>query len=310
MDTNFSEQSPNTGVLSAPTMVSSQSVGETSEPQSHQNDHSSEPGSGHEPSHSSDRETTSAQSGHSETDSSPKEYTIDDLAAVTRVPSRTIRFYQSKGVIQKPQLRGRIAYYTEAHVERLKLVAELQDRGLQIKAIGDIVARLDRGELALHEWLGVEDQLKEPWAADLPKVCDTNELRSLAGDGPGRIAELIRAGLVERRGEAFLIPSPALLQVAVRLEASGFGLDASVEAGGLMRRHLNKAVRELVDFFMKHADDVLNNDDGTSLIEMVRTLRPTAMEALRVIFAQEIEREIRQRIETGQTAKLGRKAKR
>jgi MerR HTH family regulatory protein len=58
------------------------------------------------------------------------EYSIDDLAAKSRVPSRTIRFYQSKQLLPKPTLRGRVAVYSDAHLERLKLVEELQDRGL------------------------------------------------------------------------------------------------------------------------------------------------------------------------------------
>ena len=55
------------------------------------------------------------------------EYTIDEPSAATRVPSRTIRFYQSKGALNKPEIRsGR--YLLEAHVARLKLIAKLQDQ--------------------------------------------------------------------------------------------------------------------------------------------------------------------------------------
>ena len=67
--------------------------------------------------------------------SEAREYTIDELAAATRVPSRTIRFYQQAGALPKPQIRGRVAFYGDEHVERLKLVADLQDRGLRMKAI-------------------------------------------------------------------------------------------------------------------------------------------------------------------------------
>ena len=65
------------------------------------------------------------------------EFTIDELSATTRVSSRTIRFYQSKGALPKPTIRGRVAFYTEQHVERLGLIAKLQDQGLRIKAIRD-----------------------------------------------------------------------------------------------------------------------------------------------------------------------------
>ena len=84
--------------------------------------------------------------------------TIDELAASTRLPSRTIRFYQSKGALMPPEIRGRVAFYGQPHVERLKLIAQLQDRGLRIDAIGDLLKKIDRGELDLAEWLGVKEQ--------------------------------------------------------------------------------------------------------------------------------------------------------
>jgi DNA-binding transcriptional MerR regulator len=238
----------------------------------------------------------------------PKEYSIDDLAAVTRVPSRTIRFYQSKGVLPRPELRGRVAFYTDVHVERLKLVAELQDRGLQIKAIGaigELVTRMDKGELAINEWLGLEDQLKEPWANDRPRLVDAEELRTLAGDPrPGRISDLVRARLVERRGESFLVHSPALLQVAVRLETVGLDLEVAVAAGEILRRNLGRAVKELVDHFVRNADAHIDASG-----DAVRTLRPLAIEAVRVIFAQEMERALRKMVESGQTTKLAKRKK-
>ena len=79
----------------------------------------------------------------------PTGYTIDELASAARVPSRTIRFYQSRGALMAPEIRGRVAFYGAPHVERLKLIAQLQDRGLRIDAIGDLLASIDRGEMDL-----------------------------------------------------------------------------------------------------------------------------------------------------------------
>ena len=62
------------------------------------------------------------------------EYTIDELSAATRVPSRTIRFYQSKGALPKPEIRGRVAVYTDEHVDRLSLIAKLQDQDVRVHA--------------------------------------------------------------------------------------------------------------------------------------------------------------------------------
>ena len=45
--------------------------------------------------------------------------TIDELAAPVGVPTRTIRFYQARGALMRPEIRGRVAFYGDAHVERL-----------------------------------------------------------------------------------------------------------------------------------------------------------------------------------------------
>ena len=40
----------------------------------------------------------------------PGEYTIDELAARSGVPSRTIRFYQAKGVLPPPRFAVRLLH--------------------------------------------------------------------------------------------------------------------------------------------------------------------------------------------------------
>ena len=108
-------------------------------------------------------------------------YTIDELAAASEIPSRTIRFYQSKGVLQPPEKRGRVAYYGDDHVERLELIGKLQDRGLRISAIRTLLKRIDDGEVDLASWLGLEAQLTASWADDQPRTVTKAELHELTG---------------------------------------------------------------------------------------------------------------------------------
>ncbi|HEV7558103.1 MAG TPA: MerR family transcriptional regulator, partial [Kofleriaceae bacterium] len=152
--------------------------------------------------------------------------TIDELAAASRVPSRTIRFYQSRGALQTPEIRGRVAYYGKHHVERLKLIAQLSDRGLRIDAIGDLMKRIDRGEVDLAEWLGVEQEMQAPWGADQPRTVTEAELYDIVGSRrPGLLADLTRAEIVERKGDVYLVGSPALLAIAIKLETVGIDLE-------------------------------------------------------------------------------------
>ncbi len=235
------------------------------------------------------------------------EYSIDDLAAETRVPSRTIRFYQSKGALMPPEIRGRVAFYGEKHRERLKLIAQLQDKGLRMDAIADLATGLDKGELDLAEFFGVEAQIQAPWANDRPRTVTEDELYELAGTKrAGLLADLQRTKLVERKGEVYLLQSPALLTVAMKLEAAGVDTDLSLLASDLLRKHLSRAARDLVELFMKRSADFLGERDAA---ETVSALRPVGMEAVRVLFAREMERELRTLFESGKLTKLPRKSR-
>jgi DNA-binding transcriptional MerR regulator len=243
-------------------------------------------------------------------DESASDFTIDELATRTRVPSRTIRFYQSMGALQAPQIRGRVAYYGADHIERLKLIGSLQDRGLRIKAIRDLLHQVDKGELSLNEWLGLEQQLQEPWANDRPRVVTTAELEQLIGDArPGAIAELVRLEQVERRGDSYLVHSPALLQVALRLEAAGIDLPTGVGASQILRKYLSRATAELTAYFYKRIGDGFGRDvTAKDVTDAYKALRPLGQEAVRVVFAQEMERALRRLLDSGATAELPVKA--
>jgi DNA-binding transcriptional MerR regulator len=236
-------------------------------------------------------------------------YTIDELASASRVPSRTIRFYQSRGALQAPEIRGRVAYYGDAHVERLKLIAQLQDRGLRMDAIGDLMKRIDKGELDLAEWLGVEESMQAPWANDQPRTLTEAELYELAGDRrPGLLSDLARAKLVERRGDVYLVASPALLAVAIRLAAVGVDFDAAAAAAAILRKHIGRAVSDLVELFLTRAKDgELDVGDPGKLFEVFRS---AGIESVRLLFAREMERELRKLLASGKMASLSARARR
>jgi DNA-binding transcriptional MerR regulator len=68
-----------------------------------------------------------------------EEMLIDELAGRAAVPVRTIREYQTVGLLPPPEKRGRVAYYRAAHLMRLQLIARLQARGYSLAAIRDLV---------------------------------------------------------------------------------------------------------------------------------------------------------------------------
>jgi DNA-binding transcriptional MerR regulator len=174
-------------------------------------------------------------------------YTIDELASLTGVPSRTIRFYQAKKLLPAPERNGRVAYYGDEHAERLRLIAELQDRGLRLSAVRDFLSLADRGRLSVDEWMGVSEHLQAPWSEDAPRLMDQEELAGIIGDRKGVVGELTRAGIVERQEGLpvqYLVRSPGLLRIALDLVDAGIDVEMIVEAQTILRRRLARAAAE------------------------------------------------------------------
>jgi len=233
-------------------------------------------------------------------------YTIDQLAAHTGVPSRTIRFYQSKGALPAPVRRGRKAYYDATHVERLELIARLQDRGLQIRAIRNLLDQLDCGQASLDDWLGFEAELRTPWSEDVPQLMSEEELQErLAGRPPGLLAALVKAGLLEREANQYLVRSPALMKMVLTLEANGIDVETAHAATGILARHLSKAASELSLHFQEHIGERIREGALDNSGQLLSALKPVALDAAAVIFAQEIQHALEQMLHEGRLATVG-----
>jgi len=258
-------------------------------------------------------ETLENSASPMESERPPAGYTIDELAALTSVPSRTIRFYQAKGALAPPVRRGRVAYYDDSHAERLRLVAHLQDRGLNLRAIRDLFHRAETGDVSVAEWLGVGEQLQAPWSDDRPRVCTEAELMQLAGGPvrPGLIAEFVRTGLLRRETNtsppSYFLASPGMLQIALRLEAAGVEIETAHVAHEILRKQLARAADELVVYFVKRAEDAAGPDEVT---RSIGALRSVGADTVRLLFAQEIERALREAVEGGRVMPPVRKKRR
>ena len=68
------------------------------------------------------------------------EYRIEQLARTAGVAVDTIRFYQGKGLLEAPRREGRVTWYGESHIERLKRIKELQQQGFTLTVIQRFLA--------------------------------------------------------------------------------------------------------------------------------------------------------------------------
>lgn len=68
--------------------------------------------------------------------------TIDDLSEQSGVTVRNIRAYQSKGLLAKPKLVGRVGKYTQDHLDRLRLIQRLGAAGFNLRSMHWVIAAM------------------------------------------------------------------------------------------------------------------------------------------------------------------------
>jgi DNA-binding transcriptional MerR regulator len=173
-------------------------------------------------------------------------WTVDQLAAVVQLPVRTIREYQTLGLLPPPRREGRIGRYGPPHVRRLELIARLRERGYSLAGIRDLLGQWGSGA-DLGKVLGLEpDQLVHLEEPGAPATLD--QLRAmLPGLSLDDVADLEATGTLEAAPTGgYCVPSPSLLQLAVDARALGLTFD------GVVR--LLESVREAADLV---ADEVV-----------------------------------------------------
>lgn len=219
--------------------------------------------------------------------------TLEQLSEASGVPARTIRYYQAEKLLEKPERDrrdARVARYGPHHLERLRLVGELRDRGLKLPAIRALVQEGDASTV-VADWLGLDETLRGSWGHDAPRIISRAELSAMVdGTPPGTLGHLEEAGLVVRQADAWLIHSPALLELTIRLVLDGVDLHLVVEAGNILHRHLGRAARELIELFVDARRQGFGT--GTDIGPLVEALRPAAGDGARIIFGQQLERAI------------------
>ncbi len=151
------------------------------------------------------------------------EFTIDQLANQADVPARTIREYQTLGLLPSPRRRGRVGFYDDAHLARLRLIGRLQERGYSLAGIRDLLDAWKEGD-DLAGVLG-DDELPMPDEAGL--VVRRDDLPAwLAAIHEQDLATLAALGLCRTMPDGdWCLPAPSLLRLVS--DATLSGIDAT-----------------------------------------------------------------------------------
>src|SRR5437868_7604211 len=136
------------------------------------------------------------------------EYRIEQLARTAGVAVDTIRFYQGKGLLGAPRRQGRVTWYGDSHVERLKRIKELQQQGFTLTVIQRFLA----GELEASDEALVA-AVTRPAA---PQSLTLGELSERSGGAQPLLQSLQQAGLLVpvQGGDEPLYPADDLEAIA------------------------------------------------------------------------------------------------
>ena len=74
-------------------------------------------------------------------------HSLEDLARLTELPVRTIRYYIQQGLVGRPVGEKRTAYYTARHLEQLLTIRKWQSAGLSLERIRELLSEPDQGIL-------------------------------------------------------------------------------------------------------------------------------------------------------------------
>ena len=204
-------------------------------------------------------------------------YRVDDLAARSGVSVDTVRFYQARDLLPPPVREGRVAWYSDEHLDRLGKIRGLKDKGFTLSSIKKLLdGEIDAADEALVAALG------EGSGGDSPMTLEG--LAEATGVSPALLEAIEREGLLAPRqqdGEPLYTQADAEA-VAAGLELLATGLPLG-ELLDLARRH-DKAMRAVaehaVELFVRfvrdpiRAEAVSEEEAAEKLVESFRRMLP------------------------------------
>lgn len=222
-------------------------------------------------------------------------YRIDDLARAAGMTVRNVRVYQDRGLLAPPRREGRVGWYSDAHLARLRLIGALLDRGYTFAQIADLVRAIESGR-DLAAVLGLEEALTAPWSDEQPAEVSAAQLRATFGGqaNPRALARAVEMGLLRRHGSRFAVPSPRLLSAAADLVAAGIPLPAVLDLAGDLQRDLDGIAERMVALFTSAVRPARTTQplEPAQVAALITRLRPHAQRALDALFAQAMQRRV------------------
>ncbi|MFI6371266.1 MerR family transcriptional regulator [Streptomyces sp. NPDC050546] len=179
-----------------------------------------------------------------------REYRMEELARLAGITVRTLRFYRERKLIPPPRREGRIAWYDDHHLARLRTITALLERGHTLSGIAELAEAFDNGR-DVGDLLGVGGAPTE----EEPVHLTPEELADhFAGETtPENLAAAMELGYLGTDGDEIVHISRRLLDVSSALVHEGIPLADVLDAAKQVRTHADALAELFTTLVLRHA---------------------------------------------------------
>ncbi|MEU8957592.1 MerR family transcriptional regulator [Streptomyces sp. NPDC048518] len=204
-----------------------------------------------------------------------------ELAKEAGITVRTVRFYRERGLIPPPRREGRIAWYDEHHLARLRTIAALLERGHTLNGIAELADAFDKGR-DVGELLGLGEPTEEQ-----PVRLTPEELADhFAGEvTPENLVAALDLGYLGTDGDELVHISRRLLDASSTLVRKGVPLAAVLEAGQRVREHADALAELFTTVLREHVPATAELD--------IEELRPVAKAVVEAELSMALDRRVK-----------------
>lgn len=219
------------------------------------------------------------------------EYRIDDLARASGTTTRNIRGYQERGLLPRPDRRGRTAIYNDWHLRQLRAINRLLSDGFTLKHITRFLTGLQRGARLVDvlDMPELSELLEQRWS-DSPQGTSTlAELEQRLGPiDPTVLARLVAAGLLRAtpNPDSYVVTDLDAISNFEALIARGMSLTQLTEVHIAMIVKLDEAARVLTSAAREEVTRQRGpgwmpstDDENAWAVDLVATMRRVATQS-------------------------------
>jgi DNA-binding transcriptional MerR regulator len=223
--------------------------------------------------------------------------TIEQLAAESGMTVRNIRAHRARGLLPAPDVRERVGYYGPEHLARLRLIAQMQADGFNLRAIGRL---LEQTGGRPEQLLSLKQAVSTPFETEQPRVFTLAELRERFGEqaDANALARAEQIGLLVALGDGrYEAPTPSLLDAAEEVVARGVPLRHALSVLAKVSEQCRTIAREFVKLFLEDvwkpfADAGYPQERWSEVTEAIERLRPTSSRTLLAAYQLTMSREV------------------